>query len=68
MSNVVAYLILGTETFIDEARARCSRSVASGVAVHDTRFVELAARTGRSLLTFDRAVTRAFPEHRGPPA
>jgi predicted nucleic acid-binding protein len=38
------------------------RSVASGVAVYDTLFVELAARTGYPLLTFDRAVIKAFPD------
>jgi predicted nucleic acid-binding protein len=38
------------------------RSVASGVAVYDTLFVELASRTGCPLLTFDKAVLKAFPE------
>lgn len=38
------------------------RSVASGVAVYDTLFVELAARTGCPLLTFDKALIRAFPD------
>ena len=120
-TNVVAYLLLGTEGFIDEARAclaavshpvapahweaeltnvvwmavragilpaaegpvRLSlarrlgvesmatatlcqgallRSVSSGVAVYDTLFVELAARTGCPLLTFDKALVKAFPE------
>lgn len=37
------------------------RSVASGVAVYDTLFIELAARTGCPLLTFDKAVIDAFP-------
>jgi predicted nucleic acid-binding protein len=37
------------------------RSVSSGVAVYDTLFVELAARTGCPLLTFDKAVIKAFP-------
>ncbi len=37
------------------------RSVASGVAVYDTLFVELATRTGCPLLTFDKAVIKAFP-------
>jgi len=119
-TNVVAYLLLGTEGFVDEA-ATCFntvsspiapahweaeltnivwmavragilppaegpvrlslarrlgvesvstatlcqgallRSVASGVAVYDTLFVELAARTGCPLLTFDKAVIDAFP-------
>ena len=120
-TNVVAYLLLGTEGFVDEARAcfitvsnpiapahweaeltnvvwmavrsgilppeegpvrlslakRLSvesvatatlcqgallRSVASGIAVYDTLFVELAARTGCPLLTFDKAVIKAFPD------
>jgi predicted nucleic acid-binding protein len=38
------------------------RSVASGVAVYDTLFVELAARTRCPLLTFDKAVIKAFPD------
>ena len=120
-TNVVAYLLLGTESVIDEARAcfgavshpiapahweaeltnvvwmavragilpaaegpvRLSlarrlgmesmatatlcqgallRSVSSGVAVYDTLFVELAARTGCPLLTFDKALIKAFPK------
>ena len=120
-TNVVAYLLLGTEGFVDEAQAcfhavsnpiapahweaelanvvwmavrssvlppaegpvRLSlarrlgiesvsiatlcqgallRSIASGVAVSDTLFVELAARTGCPLLTFDKAVIKAFPD------
>lgn len=120
-TNVVAYLLLGTEAFVEEAKAcfhtvsspiapahweaeltnvvwmavrsgilppdegpvRLSlarrlgvesvatatlcqgallRSLASGVAVYDTLFVELAARTGCPLLTFDKAVIKAFPE------
>ena len=120
-TNVVAYLLLGTEGFVEEARTcfhavsnpiapahweaeltnvvwmavrsgilpheegpvRLSlarrlgiesmsiatlcqgallRSIASGVAVYDTLFVELAARTGCPLLTFDKAVIKAFPD------
>ena len=38
------------------------RSVGSGLAVYDTLFVELAARTGCPLLTFDKAVIKAFPD------
>jgi predicted nucleic acid-binding protein len=119
-TNVVAYLLLGTEAFVEEARvalgtavsplapahweaeltnvlwmavrsgivapeegpARLSlarrlgietvatatlcqgallRSVASGISVYDTLFVELAARTGCPLVTFDKAVLKAFP-------
>jgi len=120
-TNVVAYLLLGTEAFVDEARTcldtisnpiapahweaeltnvvwvavrsgilppeegpvRLSlakrlgvesvttttlcqgallRSVASGVAVYDTLFVELAARVGCPLLTFDKALIKSFPD------
>ena len=120
-TNVVAYLLLGTESFVDEARAclaavahpiapahweaeltnvvwmavragvlptaegpvRLSlarrlgvesmatatlcqgallRSVSSGVAVYDTLFVELAARTACPLLTFDKVLIKAFPK------
>jgi predicted nucleic acid-binding protein len=120
-TNVVAYLLLGTATFVDEARtcfetisspvapahweaeltnviwmavrtgvlpaeegptrlglARrlgiesvatatlCQgallRAVTAGVPVYDTLFVELAVRAGCPLVTFDKAVLRAFPE------
>ena len=120
-TNVVAYLLLGTEAFVDEARtcfekvatflapahweaelanvvwmatragvlapadapARLGharrlgiepmatatlcqgallRSIHSGVAVYDTLFVELAARAACPLVTFDKAVLKAFPE------
>lgn len=120
-TNVVAYLLLGTEGFVDEARACFSavsspiapihweaeltnvlwmavrtgslppeegpvrlslarrlgiesvttatlcqgallRSVTTGVPVYDTLFVELAARTRCPLLTFDKAVIKAFPD------
>ena len=120
-SNVVAYLVLGTEGFADEARtcfeivtaplapahwdtevtnviwmavragvlrpeegpvrldlARrlgfdtaptatlCQgallRATISGVSVYDTLFVELAARSRCPLVTFDKAVLRAFPD------
>lgn len=120
-TNVVAYLLLGTEAFVDEARlcfeqvvtplapahweaelaillwmatragvlvpgdapARLGlarrlgiesvatatlcqgallRSIDSGVTVYDTLFVELAARTACPLVTFDKAVLKAFPE------
>ncbi len=120
-TNVVAYLLLGTEGFVDEAK-RCFgivssplapahweaeltnvvwmavrtgvlsasdgpvrlglarrlgiesvatvtlcqsallRSIATGVPAYDTLFVELAARTGCPLVTFDKAVLKAFPE------
>jgi predicted nucleic acid-binding protein len=38
------------------------RSMQSGVAVHDSLFLELAIRTGRRLVTFDGALLRAFPD------
>jgi len=120
-TNVVAYLLLGTERFVDEARLcltivtmplapahweaelanviwmavrsgalatdegplRLSlarrlgietvatatlsqgallKSLASGVAVYDTLFVELAQRTRCPLVTFDKAMQKAFPD------
>jgi len=120
-TNVVAYLLLGTEAFVDEARAcleqvsvplapahweaeltnvvwmavragvlpaaegpvrlawarrlgiepvatttLCQgallRAIESGVSAYDTLFVELAARSGCPLATFDKAVLKAFPE------
>ena len=119
-TNVVAYFLLGTEAFVDEARtcfetvsspvapahweaeltnvvwmairagalsseegpARLGlarrlgiesvatttlcqgallRAVTAGVSVYDTLFVELAARVACPLVTFDRAILRAFP-------
>ncbi|MGH9410135.1 MAG: type II toxin-antitoxin system VapC family toxin, partial [Vicinamibacterales bacterium] len=38
------------------------RSVATGMPAYDTLFVELAARTGCPLVTFDTGLLRAFPE------
>jgi predicted nucleic acid-binding protein len=120
-TNVVAYFLLGTRGFVDEARTCLSatshliapahweaelanvvwmavragvlppdegpsrlslarrlgidsvptatlcqgallRSLASGVAVYDTLFVELAVRNACPLLTFDKAVLKAFPD------
>src|SRR5688572_14355252 len=120
-TKVVAYLLLGTETFVDEARtcfetvsdpvapahweaeltnvlwmavrtgalpaeegpvrfglARrlgiesvatatlCQgallRAIRAGVSVYDTLFVELAVRLGCPLVTFDKAMLRAFPD------
>jgi predicted nucleic acid-binding protein len=120
-TNVVAYLLLGTDAFIDESRAcfeqvatplapahweaelsnivwmavrkgvlsaadgpvrlglarrlgvesvatatLCQgallRAIESGVSVYDTLFVELAARSACPLLTFDKAVLKAFPK------
>jgi predicted nucleic acid-binding protein len=120
-TNVIAYLLLGAETFVDEVRAcfekvatplapahweaelanvvwmatragvlgpsdaparlglarrlgiesvatstLCQgallRSIDSGVSVYDTLFVELAARAACPLVTFDKAVLKAFPK------
>ena len=120
-TNVVAYLLLGTEAFVDEAKAcfgtvssplapahweaeltnviwmavrsgilppadgpvrlglgrrlgvesiatatLCQgallRSITSGLPVYDTLFVELAARSACPLVTFDKAVLKAFPD------
>ena len=38
------------------------RSIASGVAVYDTLIVELAIRMKCPMVTFDKAVLKAFPE------
>ena len=38
------------------------RAVTAGVPVYDTLFVELAARIGAPLVTFDKALLRAFPD------
>jgi predicted nucleic acid-binding protein len=38
------------------------RAVTANVSVYDTLFVELAARIGSPLVTFDKAVLRAFPD------
>jgi predicted nucleic acid-binding protein len=38
------------------------RSIHSGIAVHDSLFVEVAIRAGRRLATFDAALLRAFPD------
>ncbi|MGE0449246.1 MAG: type II toxin-antitoxin system VapC family toxin [Vicinamibacterales bacterium] len=38
------------------------RAIESGVSVYDTLFVELAARSSCPLITFDRAVLKAFPD------
>lgn len=119
-TNVVAYLLLGTEAFVDEARScldsvtspiapahweaeltnvvwmavragvlhasdgparlglarrlgiesvatatLCQgallRSIASGIPAYDTLFIELAARVACPLVTFDKALLKAFP-------
>lgn len=38
------------------------RAIESGVSVCDTLFVELAARSACTLLTFDKAMLKAFPD------
>ena len=38
------------------------RSIASGIPPYDTLFIELAARTGCPLVTFDKALLKAFPD------
>lgn len=38
------------------------RSLASGIAVYDTLFVELALRARCPMVTFDKAVLKAFPD------
>ena len=45
-----------------EASNMVYRPIESGVSVYDTLFVELAARSSCPLLTFDKAVVKAFPE------
>jgi predicted nucleic acid-binding protein len=37
------------------------RAIESGVSVYDTFFAELAARSACPLLTFDKALLKAFP-------
>ena len=120
-TNVIAYLLLGTEAFVDEARsclesltnplapahweaeltnvvwmavrarvlpasegpvrlglarrlgiesvatatlcqAALLRSIVSGVPAYDTLFIELAARAACPLVTFDKALLKAFPD------
>ena len=55
---------LGIETVATSTlcQAALLRAVTSGVPVHDTLFVELAIRTECPLITFDKAVLRAFSE------
>lgn len=38
------------------------RAIDSGLPVYDTLFVELAARSACPLVTFDKAVLKAFPD------
>jgi predicted nucleic acid-binding protein len=39
-----------------------ARSISSGIAVYDTLFVELAAREGVAMATFDDKVLKAYPK------
>jgi predicted nucleic acid-binding protein len=50
---------VGTTTLCQGALLR---AVTADVSVYDTLFVELAARLACPLVTFDKAVLRAFPE------
>ncbi len=43
-------------------QAALTRAVDSGVAVHDTLFVELAAQRDLALVTFDKTILAKFPE------
>ena len=38
------------------------RAIESGIAAHDTLFIELAARSSCPLLTFDEALLKAYPD------
>ena len=38
------------------------RSLASGISAYDTLFIELAVRAACPLVTFDKALLKAFPE------
>jgi predicted nucleic acid-binding protein len=38
------------------------RAISTNVSVYDTLFVELASRISAPLVTFDKAVLRAFPD------
>jgi predicted nucleic acid-binding protein len=43
-------------------RGALVRSIRSGISPYDTLFVELAARKGMKLATFDAQLLRAFPD------
>jgi predicted nucleic acid-binding protein len=38
------------------------RAIEAGVSVYDTLFVELAARSACQVVTFDKAMLKAFPD------
>ena len=61
---------LGIETVPTQSLASAAlvRSIASGISVYDTLFVELAQREQCPLLTFDRALLRQFPSIAASPA
>ncbi len=50
---------VSTRTLWQQALAR---AIATGVAVYDTLFVELALRRGLPLVTFDARLLKAFPD------
>lgn len=55
---------LGIETIptINLIQGALLRSMASDIAVYDTLFVELAIQAECQLVTFDKAVLKAFPD------
>ena len=55
---------LGIESIATSTLSRGAllRAIESGVSVYDTLFVELAARSSCPLVTFDKAVLKAFPD------
>ena len=57
--DLAPYLWVPTATLCQGALLR---AIASGVAVYDTLFIELAVRARCRLLTFDKALLRAFPD------
>ena len=52
----------GTSRRAGRQRPRLTHGWESGVAVYDTLFVELAARTGCPLLTFDNVLLKPSPD------
>jgi predicted nucleic acid-binding protein len=55
---------LGIESIATSALSQGAllRAIESGVSVYDTLFVELAARSACPMVTFDKAVLKAFPD------
>lgn len=54
---------LGIESIVTTTLSQGAllRAIESGVSVYDTLFVELAARSSCPMITFDKAVLKAFP-------